>query len=87
MRKKRKEKKNNENPTWQNLLKINLLDFLAPCLLGQDLSLKKDLEVSAYKRATKAKPQITIVIIEIGSFPLGGFIAADGEGAKLIAES
>lgn len=60
------------------------LDFLATSLLGQELSLKKDLEVLANKRARNAEQQMT-VMTERGSFPLGGFIEADGERAKLIA--
>jgi hypothetical protein len=41
------------------------------------LSLKRDLEVSVYKRAMNAKLQIIIVTTEMGSFPFEGFIAAD----------
>ena len=49
------------------------------------MSLKRDLEESVYKRAINAKLQITIVIMETGSFPFEGFIAADREGAILMA--
>lgn len=42
------------------------------------------MEESVYKRAMNAKLQITIVTMDMGSFPFGGFIVAEGEGAKLI---
>lgn len=56
---------------------IPLADFLAACLLLQGLNLKMELEekkltCSVKKSAIKANVQIMVMIIDRGSFPLGG---------------
>lgn len=67
---------------------IPVTDFLSTFLLAHDLNRKMELEekeliLSVYKSARKAKEQITNVIIDRGTFPLGAFGVPIPKGSKV----